>query len=315
MDTLLVGYLLNALDEAERLQAEDLLRRDAAAAGRLEALRRMLAPLESDREDAAPPTGLAIRTLAHIAEYNCRTLPAAPVLTRQEAVPARAWWRRLDVLVAACLLLTAFGLGVPYVLRQRALADRSVCGDRLKTFGEALARFHDTHRAFPDVNAEGEPRNVAGMMVPLLQQAGSLPADAALHCPGGPIPARSLTLANLRALAPEEFRRWAPSLNPTYAYSLGYRDAAGHHGPRRETETLGAVMPLMADLPPEGLEGNSPNHGGRGQNVLYHDGHVRFVTDRGAGFGSDDIYLNRNRQVGAGLDLLDAVLGSSGSRP
>lgn len=315
MDTLLLGYLMDALDEGERRQAEDLLRRDPVASERLEALRRTLAPLEADRGEEPPPPDLAIRTLAHIAEFTCRTLPAAPATSSRETQPARSWWRRLDVLVAACLLLTALGLGVPFVLRQRALAERTVCGDRLRTFHAALAAFHDHHQAFPDVQAEGTPRNVAGMMVPLLQQAGTLPANANLHCPGRPIPASSLTLANLRALDPAEFGRCASSLNPTYAYSLGYRDAAGHHAPRREKKSLEAVMPLMADLPPEGSEGNSPNHGGGGQNVLYHDGHVRFVTDRGAGFGNDDIYLNRERRVGAGLDMLDAVLGASGSRP
>ena len=59
--------------------------------------------------------------------------------------------------------------------------------------------------------------------------------------------------------------------------------------------------------------GNSLNHGGRGQNVLFHDGHVEFCVSRLV--GGDDIYLNRDMKVAAGVGCSDAVLGSSAPRP
>ena len=70
----------------------------------------------------------------------------------------------------------------------------------------------------------------------------------------------------------------------------------------------------MADrAPAEDGRTNSANHGGSGQNVLYADGHVIFrVTRTVAG---DDIYLNRDQQVAAGLGATDAVLGASAARP
>ena len=37
-------------------------------------------------------------------------------------------------------------------------------------------------------------------------------------------------------------------------------------------------------------ESNSPNHRGRGQNVLYRDGSVRFIQHRRLGPNRDDIY-------------------------
>jgi hypothetical protein len=75
-------------------------------------------------------------------------------------------------------------------------------------------------------------------------------------------------------------------------------------------------LPILADRPPQGGgPGNSPNHGGCGQNILLVNGQVRYITTRAAGIDGDDIYTNRRNQVGAGLDRWDTVLGSSADRP
>ena len=82
------------------------------------------------------------------------------------------------------------------------------------------------------------------------------------------------------------------------------------------TEAPGSGWPIVADRPPvEGEPGNSLNHGGAGQNVLFLDGHVSFVPQRTVGDPDDDIYLNRANQVAAGLDQHDIVLGYSAARP
>src|SRR4051794_10273305 len=101
-----------------------------------------------------------------------------------------------------------------------------------------------------------------------------------------------------------------------YAYSLGYRqpdvDGMDHlYRPRLGTDE--DEMPIMADRPPfdgsyKVLAGNSPNHGRDGQNVLFLGGNVKFVPSRRLGT-DDDMYLNRNKQVGAGLARDDVVLG------
>ena len=76
-------------------------------------------------------------------------------------------------------------------------------------------------------------------------------------------------------------------------------------------------LPLMADCPPHDPgAGNSANHGGKGQNVLYMDGSVKFCTAPTAGVDRDNIYLNRvTKKVGAGADWDDDVLGSSAATP
>jgi hypothetical protein len=73
---------------------------------------------------------------------------------------------------------------------------------------------------------------------------------------------------------------------------------------------------LMADAPPaESSLGNSPNHGGYGQNVLFKDGSTKFTTERTSGFEGDDIYLNKCGKREAGMDWRDTVIGGSSSRP
>ena len=71
----------------------------------------------------------------------------------------------------------------------------------------------------------------------------------------------------------------------------------------------------MSDRPPrdQGL-GNSPNHGGAGQNVLFQDGSVRFITNRSLNF-DDDIFRNKAGKIEAGTDANDAVLGPSAVIP
>ena len=102
-----------------------------------------------------------------------------------------------------------------------------------------------------------------------------------------------------------------------YAYSLGYRGAAGLHGLRRGA---GDLMPILADCPPfhegaAGGAGNSLSHGGGGQNVLTIGGSVRYCTSRGVGLDGDDIYLNRNQRILAGLSAADTVLAVSDAVP
>ena len=53
---------------------------------------------------------------------------------------------------------------------------------------------------------------------------------------------------------------------------------------------------------PTGVRGgNSPNHGGKGQNVLFRDGSVKFC--KSPELDGDNIYLNKFKKVATGLDV------------
>ncbi|HJT78942.1 MAG TPA: hypothetical protein VJ739_17225, partial [Gemmataceae bacterium] len=234
--------------------------------------------------------------------------------------PSRSRWRRADVLVAALVLFAVAGLAIsalPAVwYRQQVYA----CQNNLRLFHQALTDYSQRHGgAFPKVEDQ-PPRNVAGIFVPILEDSGALPDDVTVACPAdGHQKPPAVTLAQLEEMQkdrPGQFDALARRLAGCYAYSLGYGDPSNHAGLRVED---GDYLPILSDAPDfrgnDVAPGNSPNHGGRGQNVLYIDGHARFATTRAAGVAGDDIFVNQQGRVGAGCNRYDSVLGASAATP
>lgn len=326
MDEHLVGYLLDALDEPTRREVEAYLERSPEAREKLALLKQGLEPLEADLASPAPPPLLVERTLAKVAEAICAPptgiddLPVAPPVSRGSVGAGRNWWHRADLIIAASIILTIVGVGLTILAQLRGPSSAAMiveCRNNLRLFFGALNAYRDTHGAFPDITREDEPRRVAGMVVPLLIDAGVLSPDASTRCPGiGEPMGCQFSLATLRGMSADDFTKRAPSLSMAYAYSLGFRDRHGNlHIASEAPSDAWSQLPIMSDRPPaEGVMRNSINHGISGQNVLFADGHVRFLRQRTFGLG-DDIFLNRDNQVAAGLDLSDVVLGYSSARP
>jgi prepilin-type processing-associated H-X9-DG protein len=331
MDENLVGYLLDTLDAEERRQMESYLRAHANARKRLARLRQILQPLEADLQAVDPPPDLWVRTLAHVAAFQCRQLPAAPPVPAVSfaSAPARGWWRRADVLVAASLLVCVGALLVQGVNVFRHRQYILACQNNLHNFWVSLQDYSEGHTGtFPNVAAADSlprSRRVAGLVVPLLRDNGSLNDSVFVSCPANgrrlPLPH---SLAELAAMTDDDFAGKAPALSGCYAYSLGYRDERGDvRGICVDPGVCASArVPIMADLPPNDVArgglGNSPNHGGSGQNVLYCDGHCEFFKTRTVPVGAsetDDIYVNFDNQVAPGKSRWDAVLGSSATHP
>src|SRR5262245_10282184 len=218
IDAQLLSYLVGGLEDKEIRQVESDLESNPERQLRLEKLRLALEPLAADKGDPAPPRGLAVRTIAMIAEHSCQKLPRAPAISRHPGGGSRIWWRRADILVAACLLLTILGLGIPVVVRMRADAARAECKNNLRDFGFALKNYHDIRGHYPNI-AEEAPHHVAGMVVPILANSGVLKDTASIRCPGhGSHLANTLSLDEARDIPVDQLddRR----LTPSYAYSL-----------------------------------------------------------------------------------------------
>ncbi len=325
METYFIEYLLDGLDEEKRRQVDAYLQEHPEARQRLDLLMQALAPLAADADPHTLPPQLVERTLARIAEQICTPRTAAEPLPQPPAVfpstlsPRGNWWSRVDVLVAACLLVTVAGVGLILLGRMRGPTSAVVlaeCKENLRQFYTSLQTYRDQHGQLPDV-AKQSPRDVAGMVVPILKDAGTLSAKASIRCPGLGSPVScQLSVAMLAGMSDAEFDQYSPSLSMSYAYSLGYRDDAGaYHGPGDKLQVSWSQTPIMADRPPaEGVFANSINHGGLGQNVLFADGHVHFLPQRTFGDG-DDIFVNRKGKIAAGLGATDTVLGYSAARP
>jgi prepilin-type processing-associated H-X9-DG protein len=197
----------------------------------------------------------------------------------------------------------------------RVLGMQTQCENNLRQLGQGLSVYQTRHQALP------EPQPVAGMVIPILRDAGALSSQLVAYCPGAADAAAYLQVGvhELKQMPATDLERAAPKLLPGYAYSLGFRDDAGRlHGPAaRLPDVPAAQIPLLADAPANPVAfGNSPNHSGRGQNVLFADGHVAFTTRRTAGLNEgDDIYLNQANIVAAGVGAHDIVLGTGSAKP
>jgi hypothetical protein len=98
----------------------------------------------------------------------------------------------------------------------------------------------------------------------------------------------------------------------SYGYTLGHFAGGQYRHTRHLRRTSFAIM---ADAPdPCGGCRASGNHGG-GQNVLFEDGRVVYLTSCQPGEGCDDFYHNDDGQVQAGLHPDDAVIAPSSARP
>ncbi|MHC4334452.1 MAG: hypothetical protein ACYSUV_11980, partial [Planctomycetota bacterium] len=93
----------------------------------------------------------------------------------------------------------------------------------------------------------------------------------------------------------------------SYSYHMPYSPAAYPHTTYRLTDLSNPASPVCADRNPY-LDKNAPDppgdpnairsynsalHFGRGQNVLYKDGHVKFETSPIVGLAGDNIYTYR----------------------
>jgi hypothetical protein len=315
MEENFTGYLLNALDPEEARQVEAYLAQHADGERKLELLRQALQPLFLDSAETDPPRGLADRTLAFVARHAQAAPPRRPRPARTLAFPALLG-RRVDVLIAACLLIIVGGVGVTWVRYLHILQEQAVCKNDLQTIYQALATYENTHKHLPNVHTVAKPPyNVAGMVVPKLISTGHLPPNFTIQCPGGKNVA-PISYEQALQMSEKEFEKMAGNLTPCYGFTLGYKDRDGSiHGPQFG-KGGSMVIILMADSPPANpLTGNSPNHAGRGQNVLFLNGNVKFITDRAQSIGGDDLYLNNESKVEAGVGWGDNVIGHSRARP
>jgi hypothetical protein len=275
---------------------------------RYEKLRGALDRLVDDGAWFEHPPDLAARTVSFVARNRRRPL------TLLEQVSTRLPFRWADFAVAASIFVAGVLTLLPAIQRSRERMNQAGCVFNLQQLGISLAQYATMQASLPYPPSHRSDTH-AGMFAVMLHDAGVLKDLSVLDCPcNGPCPHVSKELAgfeqvdHIRRTNPEKYR---PMLCWDYAYNLGYRPAAG--APVTHDLTHSASMPVLADSPDHVnfatvRDGNSPNHGGRGQNVLFGDSSVHFLRTRRAGPHDPDIFLNNERKVGPGVHLNDAVL-------
>ncbi len=307
----MLDYALGQLDGPALDEADRQLAADPSAAETVRLLTRSLRDLLDDGEDHAPPPDLAGRTVAFVALATRRRR------TILDFVPVTVPFRWADVAVAAGIFLAGLLTLLPAVQRSRERMQQAGCGYNLQQLGRALWQYGSRHHHYP-FSPQDSPSAPAGAFVALLHDGGQLGEDElkVLHCPcvsterkpRAPLPDYK-TVCTLHKTDPS---RACEAVASDYAYNVGYHQPdLGRVGPIAAVHS--AVLPLLADQPPHEsartrATGNSPNHNGRGQNVLYSDLHVGWHNTRRLNPKDDDMFLNALHQAAPGISVDDAAL-------
>jgi hypothetical protein len=336
----LVGYLCGALDDQEQADVERRVAADPKLRGELELLRGALSPLAADAGHCAAPVGLASRTCdaifnaAHrspsVQHSQATQVRPATSDRRMSAAPSgliRRNWRTIDSAIALGAIAAAALLFFPALVQSRYLAQMSQCQANLGNIGGALARYaqQGPERGFyPTIPRSGN-QAVAGIYGVRLLENGFLNTAKDLICPSSPLAARDKPLvvptsAELDAATGEQLAEYQRTMGGSYGYSLGFVQNGVYFPPQFVQKPWN---PILADAhDPRDGRPNSCNHGGCGQNVLFADGRVgylstvRFVDRADDGdIDDEDIFRNGRRDIAAGLGRYDFALGESSSSP
>jgi hypothetical protein len=318
---LLLGHLLGALEADEQAEVESQLESDSECRKELARLSRQVISLAPLRRAAPPPPGLAERTCRFVFEQIALPAPAEPKKTLPATVfppVGKHRFTRLDVAMAATVAIAAGLLIFPAIQNSQYLARKSACQDNLRELGTSLAQYSQRHEGyFPRINPRGKLA-VAGIYAPVLLQNKLLPDVSRIVCPGSSLAAQrsSFLIPTYRELdlkPPVELARIRPTMGGSYGYNLGYTEN-GQYFPTKNLYRPNFA--ILADAP--NLHSplrQSGNHGGRGQNVLFEDGHVQFLSTTKTPATGDDIFANDAGILSAGLSPDDSVLGASGTAP
>jgi hypothetical protein len=304
----MIDHVLGRLEGHDRARFEHGLHADPEGAARIERLRQAIHCLLDDDHDLAPPAGLARRTMALVAQS--RTGPRSIL----DFVPARVPFRWADFAVAASIFIAGVLTLLPAIERSQQKMSQAGCVFNLQQLGSSLAQYASLspYYPFPPSRASDAP---VGTFAACLHDAGVLRDFSVLDCPfNGPCHHRTDDLPSFEQL--EEIRHAEPDrlrhmLCWDYAYNVGHLDSFGSPRPLESRPAM--AIPVVADAPSHEnyvriLDGNSPNHARRGQNVLYSDGAVRWHVSRRVGPHDPDLYLNNQRQLEPSTDDDDAVL-------
>ena len=319
----LLGYLLGALDRAENERVAQELSQNPQLSAELGRLQKCLdrVGLAEQPTYFEPPANLALRTCQSVAAYQSPQVE----LARSGLAPAaaggmvyRSGYSFADFVAMAAVVVAAAALFFPALSSSRFQANVGVCQNRLRQLGSALQEYSSRQpdRSYPRVEMAGN-RSVAGVVAPILVDAGMVNDPRAFLCPTSGLGQNSSewhipTIDELDAAQGEDLIDFQRTMGGTFAHNFGHWFDGKLCAPIDERRANYAVA---SDLPSDETScRRTIHHDRRGQNVLFQDGRVTFVPGSCAAL-PDDPFHNLEGEVAAGLNSNDAVLGESSARP
>lgn len=330
MQDQLVGYMLGALDATEKQEVEKHLAKDGELQQQLLLLRKCVEPLDQDHGHLAPPLGLAQRTCDLVQSYRPETRAtavgsSASSVRASDAPPPAHRWSLVDVAVAAGVVFAAALLVIPGISYSQFNAKLASCQNNLKDIGLAIHQYSEQNPNgfIPEIPTEG-PYSVAGVYAPKLLEMGLVEDSRIFYCAASDLASRPQPpeiptwgeLVSLKGDTSKKLDGQLSNLGGSYAYNLGFVQNGQYQTVSLKDHNRKTFV-LMADTPCQTLKwSQSNNHGGFGQNVLFEDGRVKYLTTCSGPDGSDkDFFHNNDGQIAAGRNADDSVVGCSSESP
>lgn len=257
--------------------------------------------------------------------------------------PRRRWFWDSTALTISLTILCC--LALPALLRVRFESRKAQCARNLELTGSELISYALNHprSRFPFVALEG-PEAFAGVYALYLREAGGDIPDGQLHCasllgmdrlandrPSASVPSERTnfpSFAELHRLAGDELKWVQQAVGGDYAYNLGVAEGGSPQAPKCQGRSQFAIL---ADAPVMLVSNSNINkpererfiaHEGKGINIFFEDGHVRFVTvkslsslDRADAGMADNPFENQQGAHELGLHPQDASLAPSHFAP
>jgi hypothetical protein len=316
----LLGYVLQALSAEEHEQVEAELDQNPSLRAELDRLQTCVGQFGlTDRPDAfSPPRGLAARTCQFIAAQAVE--PAVTPGGALACQPIESHWRFTwsDFVTIAAVVVAAASLFFPMLSFSRFQSQMYACQNQLRQIGFGLQGYSDLQadHSFPGPEAEG-PRAAAGVVAPLLV-SHKLAEPRMFLCPATSVMRQAGEFVmplpeELDTAVGQKLKTLQQSMGGDYGYNFGYVEGGKL---LRTCNSQRSDFAVVGDAPSNSRPRRaSGNHRGRGQNVLFEDGHVKFLPQLSSSQLLDDFYHNREGWVAAGVDRDDAVLGASSDPP
>jgi prepilin-type processing-associated H-X9-DG protein len=233
----------------------------------------------------------------------------------------------VELLVMLGIVVVLIAIFIPYISNLRESDARVRCSDNLRLIRNALSGYAADHRdAYPRVRFNvTNPNSYTAYTGP--DEANPFAPDSAVE-PNDVTASLWLLLRERRVesvkfVCPSTWDRRDTYLDASgkkvrgpehlsYSYASPFSSALEYELNANKLRSAFAVMADMSpgapaatvshDSPPlERARGNSPNHGGAGQNVLFGDGHVEWKDTPFCGIEDDNIYtalLDRPLEIG-----------------
>jgi len=317
---LLFDYWVGLTSERETAEAEALISSNEEAAEIHSTLEAVLAPLESLKpescpDDLAESTILRLNNVARSGQLRLQQLlvaeQARPVTTK---VGYRRNWGETIAVAAVILLIAGVLFPSRNFLRQQSRKHR--CQVQLWQISQGINQYsidHDgrlpavaTAAGAPwwKVGEQGKENHSNTRHIWLLVKEGYVnPAN--FVCPGQcqgaaiqfePSEAKKYNDFPDRKYITYSFRIWCTK--PQKGYVPGRRVLLADLNPLFESLPQDYSAPLGLRISKSSLTLNSPNHNGRGQNVLFDDGSAEFIKTRYIDVTQDDIFTLQEMSPG-----------------